>query len=197
LLAFAALLHDSGAKTCQSNDWDGSTHFYYHEKISADIAVNLAAKFTLGNREQEFIRQTIMNHSLPGILARSVYPLDKRAIYRFFQTTGDAGIAVCLLALADSMAIHDFSVPMEKWKAQLAITMALFHAWWSESNETITVKPVLTGDDLKKQFSIKEGPLIGELLESLKEEQASGTIKTRAKAITFIKQCIESGNKKK
>jgi len=197
LLAFAALMHATGVKACQSIDWDGSTRFYYLEKISADIAVDFAAGFALGNKEQEFIRQVITNHSLPENLRNSIYPLDKRTIYRFFQTTADAGIAVCLLAMADSLAIHDFSVPMEKWKTQLAITKYLFHSWWSESNEIINIKPILTGDDLKKEFFMKEGPRIGSLLESLKEEQASGAIKTRAKAITFIKQFIESGNEKK
>ena len=197
LLVFSALLHKTGVKTCQSNDWDGSTKFYFLEKISADSAGDLASGFALGNKEQEFIRRVIANHSLPEAMRNSIYPLEKRTIYRFFQTTGSAGIAVCLLGLADSLAIHDFSVPVGEWKKQIFITETLFHAWWSESSETVNIKPLLTGDDLKKNFSIKEGPRIGSLLESLKEEQASGGIKTRSKAITFIKHCIDSGNEKK
>jgi len=193
LLAFAALLHDAGAKTCQANDWDGSTRFYYLGKISSDIGLDIASRFALANKEQEFIRRVVANHSLPVTMTRSLYPLDKRSIYRFFQTTGDAGIAVCLLALADLLAIYDFSIPIEKWKEQLAIIKALFKAWWSESNEIVHIKPMLTGDDLKRQFSIQEGPQIGSLLESLKEEQASGAIKTRVRAIAFMKRCIESG----
>jgi hypothetical protein len=197
LLVFSALLHDTGVKTCQSNDWDGSTKFFFLEKISADIAGDLASGFALANKEQEFIYRVIANHSLPEAMRNSIYPLEKRTIYRFFQTTGGAGIAVCLLGLADLLAIHEFSVPLELWKSQLTIVRALFHAWWSEQSETINIKPLLTGDDLQKQFSIKAGPRIGSLLESLKEEQASGAIKTRAKAITFTKHCIESGYEKK
>ena len=74
----------------------------------------------------------------------------------------------------------------------LAVTKALFNAWWVESEKSVNVKSLLTGDDLKNEFHIKEGPRIGILLESLKEEQASGAIKTRAKALAFMKKCIES-----
>jgi tRNA nucleotidyltransferase/poly(A) polymerase len=196
LLVFAAILHDSGVKICQSSDWDGSTRFFCLEKISADIASALAAGFSLSNKEQEFIHRVIENHSLPESMKNSVYPLDRRTIYRFFQTTGDAGVAVCLLALADSLSIHENRIPLEEWKAQLAIVQALFHAWWLESSKTVNVTPLLTGDDLQKQLSLKPGPRIGSLLESLKEEQASGLIKTRAKAITFIKHCLEIRNEK-
>jgi tRNA nucleotidyltransferase/poly(A) polymerase len=197
LLAFAALLHDTGVKTCQSMDWDGSTKYYYLEKISADIASELAAGFALGKKEQEFIHRVIANHALPETLQNSIYPLDKRSIFRFFQTTGDAGIAVCLLALADLLATHDFSIPLKVWNSQLAIVQALFNAWWLESTETVNIKPLLTGDDLQKLFPINAGPRIGSLLDSLKEEQASGVIKSRTEAITFIRQCIESRKEKK
>jgi len=189
LLAFAALLQDVGVKTFQSV---GSTQSSSLDEINAEFAMELAGGFALGRKEQDFIRKAIANRSLPEKLTKSINPMDKRAIYKFFQTTGIAGIAVCLLALVDLMVIHEFSVPTEKWTELLAVTKALFNAWWVESEKSVNVRPLLTGDDLKNEFHIKEGPRIGILLESLKEEQASGAIKTRAKALAFMKKCIES-----
>jgi hypothetical protein len=45
-----------------------------------------------------------------------------------------------------------------------------------------------------KELGIKSGPIVGQLLESIRENQAAGKIKTREQAISFARKELETLN---
>ena len=49
-------------------------------------------------------------------------------------------------------------------------------------------KPLVNGHDLIKEFRLKPGPKIGELLAILREAQLQGKIKTKADGLKLIKK---------
>jgi len=53
-------------------------------------------------------------------------------------------------------------------------------------------KPYLNGNEIMSILNVKPGPIIGVLIESLREEQLSGRVKNRQEAIEFIKRLYAS-----
>ncbi|NMC78002.1 MAG: polynucleotide adenylyltransferase, partial [Chloroflexi bacterium] len=54
---------------------------------------------------------------------------------------------------------------------------------------------LLTGDDLMRQFALAPGPLIGELLQRVREAQACGEVATPDEALRLVETALnESGS---
>jgi len=51
---------------------------------------------------------------------------------------------------------------------------------------------LLNGDDLMHEFDLQPGPVIGELLETIRERQATGKIETREQAIEYAREWLIS-----
>ena len=51
-------------------------------------------------------------------------------------------------------------------------------------------KPILSGDEIIKEFKIEPGPKIGKLLEIIKEAQLEGKIKNKTEALDLVKKNI-------
>jgi hypothetical protein len=51
---------------------------------------------------------------------------------------------------------------------------------------------LIDGHDLINVLGINQGPTIGELLEAVREAQASGELTTREEALSYIKRLLTS-----
>ncbi|HSM72790.1 MAG TPA: hypothetical protein VK851_14695, partial [Anaerolineales bacterium] len=61
----------------------------------------------------------------------------------------------------------------------------LLENYWEKPEETVTPPRLLDGNDLLKELSLEPGPIVGRLLESIREAQATGRISTREEAVLF------------
>jgi hypothetical protein len=66
------------------------------------------------------------------------------------------------------------------------VAEALLEGYFYREEEVVKPKPLLTGHDLLA-FGIPEGPVIGKLLDQLREAQAAGDIRSREEAQQFIR----------
>jgi hypothetical protein len=66
----------------------------------------------------------------------------------------------------------------------------LLEAWWEQSTEQVHPPALLSGHDLLNHFDLKPGPLIGEILESLREAQVEKKVSTREQALEFCKEYL-------
>jgi len=57
---------------------------------------------------------------------------------------------------------------------------------WYEKPEWVNPIPLLDGDELMEFFHLEPGPLIGVLLEDLKQEQVKGGVRTKTEAMKWI-----------
>ena len=112
----------------------------------------------------------------PLLLSRSGDLPSRRAIYRFFRDSQEAGVDICLLSLADLMATYGSSLTEIIWERQLNICEILLEAWWDRPKEAICPQPLLNGNDLMREFTLSPGIMIGRLLEHLREAQAVGAV---------------------
>ena len=75
----------------------------------------------MNNAEVERVRVIIAHHMRPQQLADAEAGVTRRAAYRFFRDTREAGVDVLLLALADHIATHGPDVQPERWGRRVEV----------------------------------------------------------------------------
>jgi putative nucleotidyltransferase with HDIG domain len=188
ILFFTALYHDIGKPSTISIEEDGRIRFLNHETIGAEITENRSRELALSQNEIDYAKTLIENHLRPHFLSQTNGSLTRRSIYRFFHDVGEAGIDTCLLSLADFLATHNANLDSSLWLDRLETCRILFDSWWQKKEEYVQPARLLTGDDLQIQFQLTPGPLIGHLLEVVREAQAAGEILNREQALDYIKK---------
>jgi tRNA nucleotidyltransferase/poly(A) polymerase len=188
LLMLAALLHDVAKPVTRSVDPDGRIRFFNHDQLGAAVTTQRLTELRLGNDEIRRASTIVAHHLRPLLLAREP-ALTRRAIYRFFRDTGPAGVDVALLALADYLGTHaDGPPPIDEWKALLDVCAELLTAYFEQPAVAVNPPAVITGDDLMAELGLKPGPQIGQLLDAVREAQASGEVADRATALALVRE---------
>jgi tRNA nucleotidyltransferase/poly(A) polymerase len=187
LLFFAALYHDAAKPQTRSVEESGLIRFLRHEQEGVGIAENRAKALRLSSSEVDRLKNVVRNHMRPAQLARDQDKLSRRAIYRFFYDTGSSGIDICLISLADFLGKYEHSLPIDKWVKLLVVVRELMESWWDYPQERISPPVLINGRELMAEFNLPPGPLIGDLLEAVKEAQAIGEVNTREEAAALIK----------
>ncbi len=194
-LFFAALYHDIEKPSTKSIGEDGRVHFYDHEFKGAETAGQRAEAFNLSNDEVGRIRQIILHHMrfhfFSGRMEGEQREPSRKAIYRFFRDAGEAGVDLVLLGLADLRGTYGPTLPQETWAASLDVARILLENYWEKREETVAPPRLVDGNDLMQELSIKPGRTIGQLLEAIREGQATGKIGTREDALEFAKQQLK------
>jgi len=201
-LFFAALYHDVEKPATRSVDEAGRVRFFDHDTRGAEIASRRAREFNLSNDEIERI-ETIVRHHMRFHFFASRLEQDgqapsRKAIYRFFRDTGEAGVDLVLFGLADLRGARGPTLTQETWTAALDIARLLLENYWEKPQETVAPPRLLDGNELMKELNLHPGRRIGQLLEAIREAQATGKLATREEAIAFARQWLEEqGNHEK
>lgn len=190
LLKLIALLHDIGKPETKTIETDGRMRFLGHSKIGADIAIRIMERLKFSNREIRIANIVIENHLRPGYLVKEELP-SRRAVYRYFRDTAEAGIDTLLLCLADHLAARGPMLDMAHWYRHIEVTHYMLHKWFQEQS-TVTPPKLVNGHDLIKVFNLAPGPYIGQLLELIREAQAAGEIGSREEALQLAEKHLEN-----
>jgi putative nucleotidyltransferase with HDIG domain len=194
-LFFAALYHDIEKPSTKSVDEEGQIHFYTHDVKGAETAVRRAEAFNLSNDEVERIRKLILHHMRFHFFTSRMEGEQKepsrKAIYRFFRDTDEAGVDLVLLGLADLRGTQGPHLTQETWAAALDIARILLENYWEKPEETVAPPRLVDGNDLMQDLSLKPGRTIGQLLEAIREGQATGKITSHEEALKFAKQHLK------
>lgn len=192
LLFFAALYHDVCKPETKTVEESGRIRFFEHEEKGAEVAAERLRSFNLSNDEIERARLIVKNHmrihAFADRLKRDRQTPSRKAIYRFFRDSGKAGIDLVLLALADVRATRAHALTIEAWTVHLDIARILLENYYEKPEEVISPPRLLDGNTLMKELGIKPGPAVGQLLESIRENQAAGKIQTLEQALTFARE---------
>ena len=190
LLTLAALYHDIGKPETHTADEEGRIRFLDHDQVGAQIASRRVHALQLSNSEITRLKTVVRYHMRPLLLANSGHPPSRRAIYRFFRDAGPAGVDLCLLSLADVLATYGPTLPQDLWANHIEVVRTLLSAWWERPSESISPPLLVTGHDLISELGLSPGPLIGQLLEAIREAQAVGQIQDRAGALSFARSYL-------
>ena len=188
-LFFAALYHDVEKPNTKSVDEAGRIRFFDHDIKGAEMASQRGQAFNLSNDEIERIKKIVKNHMrfhfFTNRLEKEQEEPSRKAIYRFFRDSGEAGVDLVLLGLADLRGTRGPQLTEKTWKTALDIARIFLENYFEKPEETITPPRLLNGNELMNELNLEPGPIIGQLLEAIREGQATGDIKTREQAIEF------------
>jgi poly(A) polymerase len=171
-LPWAVLLHDVAKPVTASTDpKTGSTHFYGHEKIGADMAAEILDRLRFPRKQIEEIVKAVRYHmqfsdvmemrksTLRRLLMRPTFPLELE-LHRLDCLGSHGRLDICNFLVAQAKELEQ--------QPQIR-------------------PPLLKGDDLIA-LGMKPGPALGALLAEIRERQLQDELKTKAEARQWAKR---------
>ena len=189
LLKLAALLHDIAKPQTRATDEHGRLRFLGHAQQGADIVVGILERLRFSTREVKLVEAMVRHHLRPGQMSQEWLPT-RRAIYRYFRDTADAGIDTLFLSLADHLATRGPKLDLAGWQEHAK--MVEYVLAQRQQPETVLPPKLIDGHDLINILGMSPGPRIGELLESVREAQAAGEVATREEALAYVSFRLKS-----
>jgi tRNA nucleotidyltransferase/poly(A) polymerase len=191
LLFFAALYHDIAKPRTMSVEEGDRIRFFRHDQVGEEMVALRARELRLSNSEIARLKGIVRHHLRPILLAQSQTSVSRRAIYRFFRDTGPTGVEVCLLSLADVLATYGPSISIEGWTKHLDVVRSLLEAWWENPQESVSPPNIIDGNKLMNHLQIQPGPVVGRLLDAIRENQAMGVVQTKEQALSLAKDLLK------
>ncbi len=187
LLRFSTLLHGFAPpfsrKACDS-------------KIKIDensTTVRLLKRLTASNADIRFIFKVI--HCQQEV--RGSYPefaqttCSDSMMYHFSKKYGEELTAGIFLACAVQSASSEKTREKESF---FQAVYPLVEFYFQRYLPAMEHKPLITGDDLIRQFKISPSPLFQPILDKVEEERVLGTIKTQKQATAIAQKIIATHN---
>lgn len=185
LLMLAALYHDAGKPATRSVEANGRIRFLGHELESRRLVETCGLRLALSSAEIDRLSAIITGHMRVHQLADGRQSISRKAIYRYFHSLDAAGVDVCLLSLADTLATYGVTLEAETWQRELDACRTLLEAWWENPEAAVRPPRLLNGNEIMVHFQMAAGRRVGDLLEAIREAQAEGQIKDRDEALAF------------
>ena len=174
-LALAVLLHDAGKGVTARRDRAGRMRFNRHAERGARIAERIARRLALANAEREALVDLVAQHMRFKDLPR----MRPAKLKRFLRSERFAQHLE--LHRLDCLASHgDLSV----WR--------FARRKLRESPAEVLRPPrLVTGHDLLA-LGYPQGPIIGQILRALEEEQLEGRLAEREAALAWVRERFPS-----
>jgi poly(A) polymerase len=193
-LFFAALYHDVQKPATKTIESSGRIRFFDHDVQGAKVAEERGRALALSNDEVERISKIIEHHMRFHFFTSRLEGENKepsrKAIYRFFRDAGQAGIDLVLLGLADLRGTQGPALTQETWTAALDVARILLENYWEKPHETVAPPRLLNGKELMSELELEPGRIVGQLLEAIREGQATGKIEDREQAFDFAREYL-------
>jgi poly(A) polymerase len=192
LLKLTALLHDIAKPRTKAIDDDGRVRFLGHPQEGAADAAAIMQRLRFSNREIQLVELLVKYHLRPTQMSHEGTPT-RRAIYRYFRDTGEDGIDLLFLSLADHLAARGLTLDGQQWQEHTQMTEYVLNRHLEE--ESLSRPPkLIDGHDVMSTFRLSPGPKIGELLEALREAQAAGEVTDKQEALQYVTQLLTGAN---
>ncbi len=185
VFVLGVLYHDAGKVQVAPEHPDPDAH----ARAGASLVRRRAHALRLARSEIRWLERLVRYHMWPQRFAKALPT--PRDLYRFFRETDDAGVAVGWLHLANLWSKGGFRMNRDTWEHHVDVVRRLWEAWWERREEWLHPRPLLSGDDLIREFGLTPGPVLGQLLEALKEAQVAGEVATTDQARHWVEQWLK------
>ncbi len=194
-LFFAALYHDVQKPATKSLDESLRIRFFDHDIKGAEVVEARARVFNLSNDEVERIKLIVKHHMrfhfFTSRLEADKQEPSRKAIYRFFRDAGKAGVDLVLLGLADLRGTQGPALSQESWGVALNVARILLENYWEKPHETVRPPRLLDGNELMSALGIEPGRVVGQVLEAIREGQATGKVQNREQALALAHEHLK------
>lgn len=179
---YALLFHDLGkAHTFSRDDVKNVVHFFYHEKVSRDLAVKIMDRFRFSTLDIRTVVELIENHMRVFLISgnESTEKATRRLVYKM----GDLTPSLLALTLCDMYGSsggreNESTIQVRK---RCGDVLGAYEEWRKKP-----LPRLVTGYDLLT-LGLAEGPFVGKILEDIREKQISGELAGREEALTYAK----------
>ncbi len=187
LIKLAALFHDIAKPETKAIDEKGRMHFFGHPEQGAEKIIAIMGRLRFSGKEIEFVEKLVKYHLRPGLINGNLELPTKRAIYKYYRDTQPVSVDLLYMNLADYLAARGPLLEADEWKRYSAKVRSIFD---TKVNEPTVVAPerLVDGNAIMQALNLIPGPVIGEMLEAVREAQAAGEIKTREDALALVKR---------
>jgi poly(A) polymerase len=190
-VGYAFLFHDLGkAHTYFYDEKKGAVHFFYHERVSREIASRIMEKLRFSTHEMKAVLALIESHM--RIFLISDNETREKAVRRLVYKMGDLTSSLILHTMCDlygsSGGVDNPSTEQVKKCSEEIL----------QSYKESLKKPLprlLNGDDLIA-LGFAQGPQIGSCLDDVREKQIAGEMIGREQALTYAKEFLDETKQK-
>ncbi|MCR4662864.1 MAG: HD domain-containing protein [Endomicrobiaceae bacterium] len=196
LLKFVAIFHDCAKPECAKR-MGSKMRFLGHEELGAKKTAQIMKELKMSNKEIEFAKAIISEHMRPSNLAKSEV-ITTRAQMRLFRDIKENTPDLLILAMSDWHSYKTLKkkiYPKKVLKQQEKSVAKLIFAYFDFINNKPKDK-IVDGNILMKEFHLKPGKIIGELLSYINNAYEEGRIKDKKQALKYAKSQLTVLKKK-
>lgn len=186
-VAYALLLHDIGkAHTFSRDDVKKVVHFFYHEKFSCDLATHIMERLRFSSLDIKTIIKLIENHMRIFLISNSesTEKAMRRIVYKVGELTPDLVVlTLCDLYGSSGGSENDSTLMVRK---RCDDVLGTYNEWRKKP-----LPRLVTGHDLLA-IGLEEGPLIGRILNDIREKQIGGELTHKEEAFSYARDQLKT-----
>jgi poly(A) polymerase len=184
LIKFVALLHDN-AKPETSSFENGKMHFFGHEEKGSQKIKKVMSNLKFSKKDIEFSTFLVKHHMRLSTLTKNNI-VTKKASLKLFRDMGDFILDLLIVSMSDWYSYRNLKV-FSKLELNLQEqSVRELVRYYYDLKRSKPLKKVIDGNIIMKNFSLKPGPLIGELLESVLVAQGERKVSTVKEALEIV-----------
>jgi tRNA nucleotidyltransferase/poly(A) polymerase len=149
----------------------------------ADGAEARAAALPLSSKERERLSLIVRHYEEH----RDPSDLTPLGLHRYWHVVAEAGIDICLIALAEFLASASVLNDQDEWLARLVRARTLLEAYFDHYDRIVQPPTLIDGNQLMSALDLRPGPTIGSLLDAIREAQVTGMVTTTEGALAFAR----------
>ena len=190
LMKLAALLHDISKPQTKTIDDTGRTRFFGHHTLGSSTSAGILERLRVSGRGVQVVSGMVEGHLRPMQMSQGDGMPTPRAVYRYFRDVGDPAIDTLYLSLADHLAARGPELDMAGWERHAGIIDHILAVGTHVQSEE-KMPRLVTGHDLIHELGLVPGPLIGSLLEELRDAEVTGELDSRDAALDWARQRLQ------
>lgn len=187
-LKIACFLHDIGKYSCWTieNENGKERHrFIKHDITGAKIVIPVLKNLKFSNKQIEYISEMIKLHIYPsGVI--SAPNIDDKIMMRYIRKLGNNVIDNIVLAKSDRLSAKGPEVTKEMIENNINGLNRLMDFYISIKPSLKPLPKLINGNEIMEILGIKQSPLLGKIINEIKEAQINGDILTKDDAINFV-----------
>ena len=112
-------------------------------------------------------------------------------IHRFWRQTGEAGVDVCLLVAARYLGVAGSDLDQDNWLSVVERLLLLLQAYFERYQELVEPPVLLDGNALMQALGLNSGPMIGDMLDQIREAQVTGQVRSVEQALALARRLVQ------
>ena len=192
IIKLGLMLHDVGKPTMKTISQDDNVRFLGHEKVGAEIAVEITRRLRLGRKVVKLMNCLVRNHLRIRNLIKFLPPT-RQAMLRFLKNADEDWLGVLLLSYAHQRASQGRLCPPDEVSKTETVIRKIADLYYNEILPMMIRGRLITGHDIIQTLGLKPGVRVGHILKHIEVLQFEGKIHTPEEALvaaqTYLEEC--------